>query len=148
MLEPFKSLFEMLVAELPPGSARVNVYRVPRGDGTVIEVLPANKKSAPFGVHLDDGGAGYLDFSFGRIGTWELPHEGRNDKAEVKQLVVEVEQMSRAVIAGSWDETRRLFALTSRIYVDGFTYKVVNLPMLLLPPFGTRRFAPYVSSQR
>ena len=71
MIEQFKSLFETLVAELPPGTAKVNVYHVPRGDGSVIEVLPSDHKSASFGVHVDDGGY-YVDFSFGRIGTWEL----------------------------------------------------------------------------
>lgn len=40
MIEQFKSLFEMLVAELPAGTAKINFYRVPRGDGSVIEVLP------------------------------------------------------------------------------------------------------------
>jgi hypothetical protein len=146
MLEQFKSLFEMLVAELPPDTAKVNVYRVPRGDGSVVEVLPSNQKSASFGVHVDDHGLGYLDFSFGRIGVWELPQEGRNHNAGVEQLVLEVEQMSRAVIGGKCDETRGLFSLTSRIYVEEYTYKVVDLPMLPIPPFGTRRYAPYVSS--
>jgi|HubBroStandDraft_1064217.scaffolds.fasta_scaffold56041_2 hypothetical protein len=144
MIEQFKSLFEMLVAELPPDTAKVNVYRVPRGDGSVIEVLPSNQKSASFGVHIDDGTA-YVDFSFGRIGTWELPQEGRNRGAAAEQLVLEVEQMSRAVIAGECDQTRGLFSLTSRIYVEGYTYKVVDLPMLPIPPFGTRRYSPYVS---
>jgi len=51
--------------------------------------------------------------------------------------------MARAVIAGKCDETRGLFSLTSRVYVEGYTYKVVDLPMLPIPPFGTRRYAPY-----
>ena len=144
MIEQFKTLFETLVSELPLGTAKVNVYRVPRGDGSVVEVLPSNQKSASFGVHVDDGVA-YVDFSFGRIGTWELPYEGRNHKARAEELILEVEQMSRAVIAGQCDETRGMFSLTSRIYVDGHTYKVVDLPMMPIPPFGTRRYAPYVS---
>ena len=142
MIEQFKSLFEMLVAELPSGTAKVKFYRVPRGDGLVIEVLPSNQQSASFGVHVDDGG-NYVDFSCGRIGTWELPQEGRNHEAGAEQLIQEVEQMARAVIAGKCDKTRGLFSLTSRVYVEGYTYKVVDLPMLPIPPFGTRRFAPY-----
>ena len=144
MTEQFKSLFEKLVAELPVGTAKVNIYRVPRGDGLVIEVLPANQQSASFGVHLDDG-VKDVDFSFGRIGTWELPQEGRNREAGPEQLIQEVEQMARAVIAGKCDETRGLFSLTSRVYVEGHTYRVVDLPMLPIPPFGTCRYAPYAS---
>ena len=114
------------------------------GDGSVVEVLPSNAKSASFGVHVDDG-VGYVDFSFGRIGTWELPDEGRSHQAGAVQLVQEVEQMARAVIAGKCDETRGLFSLASRVFVQGYTYnKVVDLPMLPIPPFGTRRYAPYV----
>ena len=146
MIERFKSLFEMLVAELPAGTAKVNCYHVRRGDGSVIEVLPSNRESASFGVHVDDDGVEYVDFSFGRIGTWELPQEGRNHEAGAEQLVQEVEQMARAVIAGECDETRGLFSLTSRVYVEGHTYKVVDLPMLPIPPFGTRRYAPYAST--
>jgi len=81
MLEQLQLLFDRLLAELPQSTAEINVYRVPRGDGTVIELLPANRDSASFGVHVDDEGVGYLDFSFGRSGTWELPQEGRNQKA-------------------------------------------------------------------
>jgi hypothetical protein len=145
MIEQLRSLFEMLVAELPDGTAKVRFYRVPRGDGSVIEVLPANQKSASFAVHVD-AGVEYVDFRFGRIGTWELPGEGRNHEARAEQLVQEVEQMARAVIAGNCDETRGLFSLTSRVYVAGYTYKVADLPMLPIPPFGTRRYAPYSST--
>jgi len=145
MVEKLRVLFERLVAELPSDSARLNIYRVPKGDGTVIELLPASRDSASFGVHVDDGGIGYLDFFFGRIGTWELPDEGRYRKASAEQLLLEVEQMSRAVIAGKCEETRGLFWLTSKIYTDGYTYKMVDMPMLCIP-FRTRRYAPYVSS--
>jgi hypothetical protein len=146
-LEQLQVLFDRLLAELPQGAARLNVYRVPKGDGTVIEIIPTNRESASFGVHVDDG-VDLVDFSFGRIGTWELPHEGRNRRPTAEQLFSEVEQMSRAVIAGKCEETRNLFFLTSRIYVDGFTYRMVDLPMLLIPPFGTRTYAPFVSTPR
>jgi hypothetical protein len=146
MLEQLRLLFDRLLAELPQSGAKLNLYRVPKGDGTVIELLPTNCHSASFGVHVDDNGISHLDFSFGRIGTWELPQEGRNREASPEQLLLEVEQMSRAVIAGKCEETRGLFSLTSRIHVDGYTYKVVDLPMLPIPPFGTRKYAPFVSS--
>jgi hypothetical protein len=136
---------DRLLAELPQGAAKLNVYRVPKGDGTVIEIIPSNHESASFGVHAEDG-VDLVDFSFGRIGTWELPHEGRNRKPSAEQLLLEVEQMSRAVIAGKCEETRNLFSLTSRIHVDGYTYRVVDLPMLPIPPFGIRKYAPFISS--
>lgn len=145
MLEQFRALFDRLVAELPQGTAKLNVYRVPKGDGTVIEIIPSNHESASFGVHVDDG-VDLVDFSFWRIGTWELPHEGRNRKPSAEQLLAEVEQMSRAVIAGKCEETRNLFSLTSRIHVDGYTYRTVDLPMLPIPPFGTRKYAPFAPS--
>ena len=56
MFEQLKALFERLLAELPQNAAKINVYRVPKGDGTVIELLPANPHSASFGVHVDDEG--------------------------------------------------------------------------------------------
>jgi hypothetical protein len=147
MVEKVRMLFDNLLAELPPNTARLNAYRVPKGDGTVIELLPANRESASFGVHLDDG-VDLVDFSFGRLGTWELPLEGRNRNATAEQVLLEVEQMCRAVIVGNCEDSRGLFSLTSKIHVDGYTYKVVDSPMLPIPPFRTLRYAPYVSSQR
>jgi hypothetical protein len=148
MFEKLRVLFERLVAELPSDTARLNIYRVPKGDGTVIELLPTNRDSASYGVHVDDDGIDYLDFSVGRIGTWELPQEGRNRKASAEQLLLEIEQMSRAIIAGKCEETRGPFWLTSKIYADGYTYKMVDMPMLPILPFRTRRYAPYVSDPR
>ena len=144
MVKRYRQLFERLVAELPVGTARVNEYRVPKNDGTVIEILPANQACASFRVHLDDG-IDLVDFSFGRIGTWELALEGRNRRASAEDLLAEVEQMARAVIAGNCDEQRGLFSLTSRIYVADYTYRVVDLPMLPIPPFGVRTYAPYTT---
>ena len=63
-----------------------NFYRVPRGHGSVVEELPSNQLSTPFGVYVDDGFK-YVDLIFGRIGTWELPQEGRNHEARPEQLV-------------------------------------------------------------
>ncbi len=146
MVEEFKALFSRLLAELPPGTASLNVYCVPKGDGTVIELKPTNARSAFPGVHLEDQVA-LVDFSFG-IGTWELPFEGRNKSANEKELLSEVEQMCRAVIDGHCEEIRGFFSLTSKIYVDGYTYTVTDLPMLPIPPFGVRKFAPFVSNER
>jgi len=144
MIEEYRQLFRRLLVDLPAGTARFNEYRVPKNDGTVIEIIPSKPECASFGVHLDDGVA-LVDFSFGRLGTWELPYESRNRRPSADELVVEVEQMARAVMAGKCDERRGLFSLTSRIYVGDYTYKVVDVPMLPIPPFGLRTYAPYVS---
>jgi hypothetical protein len=141
-LEQLRVLFDRLLAELPQGAAKLNVS-VPKGTGTVIEMIPSNDESASFGVHVEDG-LDLVDFSFGRIATWELPYEGRNRRPSAGQLLLEVEQMSRAVIAGKCEETRKLFYVTSRIYVDGHTYTMVDMPMLPIPPFGTRKYAPFL----
>ncbi len=76
---------------------------------------------------------------------WELPMEGRNRKATPEQLLLEVEQMARAVMAGKCDETRGLFSLVSCIHVDDYTYTVTDLPMLPIPPFGIRKYLPYAA---
>jgi hypothetical protein len=39
------------MAGLPSDPVRLNIYRAPKGDGTVIELRPANRDSA-FGVHI------------------------------------------------------------------------------------------------
>lgn len=75
MVEKLRVLFERLVAELPSDTGRLNICRVPKGDGTVIELLPANRDSASFGAHADDNGNDYLDFSFGRMGSWTSPSD-------------------------------------------------------------------------
>ena len=143
MLEEIKAILAGLLADLPPEAARLNVYRVPKNDGTVIEVVPSNPDAASIAVHVDDG-ANYVDLSFGeRGGTWELPLEGRHKNADKSQLLAEVEEMCRAVVAGHCVKSRGTFWLTSRIDVDGYTYKLTDLPMFGIP-FGTRHYAPYV----
>lgn len=146
-MEEIKAVFENLLSELPPGTASLNVYRVPKNDGTIIELMPANPEAASIEVHVDDG-ANYVDFSFGeRGGTWELPLEGRYKNADSRQLLAEVEEMCRAVIAGNCNKSRGAFWLTSRIDVDGYTYRLTDLPMFRVP-FGTRQYAAYAAPRR
>jgi hypothetical protein len=146
-LEKIKAVFESLFTELPPGTARLNVYRVPKNDGTIIELIPTNSDAASIEVHVDDG-ADHVDFSFGeRGGTWELPLESRYKNADNPQLLSEVEEMCRAVIAGNCNKSRGAFWLTSRLDVDGYTYKLTDLPMFRIP-FGTRQYAPYALQRR
>ena len=121
----------------------MNVYDVPPGDqGKVVELRPANPACAGFGVHAEDRSE-FVDFFFG-LATWEFPYERRYRNGE-KDIVTEIEEMSRAVIAGDCEVRRRPFWATSCIHVGEYTYSVSDLPMFPIPPFGTWRYAPYVS---
>jgi hypothetical protein len=110
-----------------------------------VEFRPANSACADFGVHVEDG-SDLVDFSFGRS-TWEFPYERRYRNGE-KDIITEIEEMSRAVIAGNCEVKRRPFWATSSIHVGKYTYSVSDLPMFPIPPFGTLRYAPYVISER
>jgi hypothetical protein len=145
MVERLTELFERLAAELPPGTASLNVYDVQGGQGTVVELRPANPACADFGVHAENG-SDIVDFSFG-LATWEFPYE-RRYRNEEKEIITEIEEMSRAVIAGNCEVKRRPFWATSCIHVGEYTYSISDLPMFPIPPFGTLRYAPYVTSER
>jgi hypothetical protein len=142
MVTRLKELFERLAAELPPGTASMNVYEVQGGQGTVVELRPANPGSADFGVHVEDG-SDIVDFSFG-LATWEFLYERRYRNGE-KDIITEIEEMSRAVVAGNCEVRRRPFWSTSCIHVGEYTYSVSDMPKFPMPPFGTKRYAPYVS---
>jgi hypothetical protein len=136
------ALFERLVAELPPGTAAVHVRQV--SAGTLIDVKPANPASARFGVHADD--FELYSFGFARRSQWEFPYERRYRKGE-KDVLIEIEEMARAVIAGDCEQKKGLFWVVSKIHVGDYTCKLLNLPMLPIPPFWTRRYAPFVLPQ-
>lgn len=142
MIKRLTELFERLAAELPPGTASLNVYDVQGGQGTVVELRSANPACADFGVHAEEQ-SDIVDFSFGR-GTWEFPYERRYQNGE-KDIITEIEEMSRAVIAGNCEVRRRPFWATSCIHFGEYTYSVSDIPVFSLPPFGTLRYAPYVS---
>ena len=141
MLKQLTELFERLAAELPPGTASVSVYAVLGGQGTVVALKPVNPECADLGVHFEEG-SNIVDFSFGRA-TWEFPYERRYRNGG-KDIITEIEEMSRAIIAGNCDEKRRPFWTTSCIHVGEYTYSVSTVPMFPIPPFGTLRYAPYV----
>jgi hypothetical protein len=111
----------------------------------VVDLKPANPRAADFGVHCDD--FEIYSFSFGRLSQWEFPYERRYRNNE-KDVVSEIEEMCRAVIAGNCEERRGWFSMRGRIYVGDYTYNVTNLPIFPKPPFGTRRYAPYVQQDR
>jgi hypothetical protein len=60
-----------------------------------------------------------------------------------KDVVTEIEEMSRAIMAGNCELARGPFSLTSKIHVGDYTYKVTDFPMFPIPPFWTRRYASY-----
>jgi hypothetical protein len=133
------ALFERLVAELPTGSAAVHVRQV--SAGTLIDVKPTNPASAGFGVHADD--FELYSFGFGPRSQWEFPWERRYRKGE-KGVLTEIEEMARAVIAGNCEQRRGPFWFIGKIHVGDYTYKVTDLPMLPIPPFWKRHYAPFV----
>ena len=135
------ALFERLVAELPAGTAAVHVRKIPIG--TVIEVKPSNPASASFSVLADD----FELYSFHLHGSyWEFPWERRYRKGE-KDVLTELEEMTRAVIAGNCEQKRGPFWLLGKINVGDYTYKTANLPKLPIPPFWERRYAAFVLPQ-
>lgn len=136
-----KSLLERLVAELPPGSATVHTHSLPRdADVSAIEVKPNNPASTDFRVLADETQV-YV-FGFGPVSNWEFPWERRYRKDE-KDVLTEIEEMSRAIIAGNCELGRGLFWLTAKIHVGDYTYRVTDLPMFGIP-FSKRHYAPYV----
>jgi hypothetical protein len=137
------ALFQRLVDELPPGAARVEVSRATEHRPTVISLHPANPGAAEFFVVL--AGLDDVDSVGFGIHQWEFPYERRYRKNE-KDILTEIEEMSRAVIAGDCEQERRRFSIVGRILVEDYTYSVGDMPKFCKPPFGTRKYAPYAES--
>ena len=142
------ALFERLVAELPAGTATVHMRQMTLG--TVVEVKPTNPACANFNVLTDD----FEPYSFG-IGIegsrWSLRCERRgfrleqrNRKGE-KDVLTEIEEMARAVIAGNCEQRRGPFWLIGKIQVGDHTYRTMDLARLPISHFWTRHYAPFVT---
>jgi hypothetical protein len=110
----------------------------------VIELKPTNGTAASFWVHCDDSDV--YSFGCGLQSQWEFPFERRYRKGE-KDVMGEIEEMSRAIIKGKCGEKRGWFSLKGWISVGDYTYRVTNLPKFPIPPIWTRRYAPYVREQ-
>lgn len=136
------ALFDRLVAEFPAGTAAVHVRQV--SAGTLIDVKPTNPGSASFGVHADDFEV--YSFGLGPGSQWEFPWERRYREGE-KDILTEIEEMARAVMAGNCEQRRAPFWLIGKIHVGEYTYKMTNVPMLPIPPFWRRHYAPFVLRQ-
>jgi hypothetical protein len=109
-----------------------------------VELTPTNAAAASISVHADDSAV--FTFSFGLRSFWEFPFE-RRYRYDEKSVIAEIEEMSRAVLAGHCEETRGLVSVTGRIHVCDYTYKTTTIPVFRLPRFGTRRYAPYTSNE-
>src|ERR1700737_3728612 len=120
------AVFKDLLAELPPDTASLKVRRTSDGDGIIVLLTPRNPAAASITSHTEKG-LDLVDFSFGDYEpTWELPLEGSNPKANKKELLQEVEQMCRAVIAGNCHHRRGLFSVSGIIELGGRPSKVTH----------------------
>ena len=129
-----EALLQRLAHELPVGAARLRIFE--HG----VELTPANSAAAKFSVIADESAV--YTFSFGSRSYWEFPYE-RRYRYDEKSVSTEIEEMSKAVIAGHCEEGRGLLSVSGRIYVGDYTYRTTTIPVLSLPRFGTRRYVPY-----
>jgi hypothetical protein len=134
------ALFQRLVDELPPGVAALEISSADHKRPTVISLKPTTSSAAEFGVVCDDLEVDSV--SFGLRAYWEFPYERRYRKGE-KDVLTEIEEMARAVIAGMCEEERGWFSITGRIRVGDYTYTATNMPYFSKPPFRTLRYGPY-----
>ncbi len=145
MLSELTALSERLAGELPAGTAALDIHQDTKGIGTIVELKPANPASASCGVFADE--FVFFGFRFGEFSRWELQFDRRYRDGE-KDIIAEVEEMARAVIAGQCEMNRGLFWVVGRIHVSGYTYtKITDVPLFSVFPFGKRRYAPYVPRQ-
>ncbi|MFY9746408.1 MAG: hypothetical protein WA891_11575 [Acidobacteriaceae bacterium] len=139
MLAELTALFQQLVDELPAGAASIKLSPETERRPAVISLLPTNPAAADFGVVFY--GSDVHSVGFG-IHQWEFPYERRYRKGE-KDVLAEIQEMARAVVAGNCEQERRRFSITGRIDVGDYIYSVGDIPKFCKPPFGTRRYAPY-----
>ena len=75
---------------------------------------------------------------------WGRRLERRNRKGE-KNVLPEIEEMARAIIAGNCEQRRGPFWLIGKIHVGDYTYKMMELAVLPISLFWTRHYAPFVT---
>jgi hypothetical protein len=126
------ALLQRLLAELPSGIASLDVKAV--SAGTLAVLKPTNRASACITTHAENG-LPLIDFSFGEYApTWELPLEGHNRNANKRQLLLEVEELCRAVIAGHCEHTRGFLSVSGEIRVEGRPYRVREMLVWRVKP--------------
>jgi hypothetical protein len=147
--EDLVELFECLLAEMPPNAASLEVRRVGRNkEGLQATLIPGNTRAASLWVHAEKG-VGLVDLGFGDWNNaWELPIEGRNPKAGKVELLQEVRELCKAVIAGNCRYERGFLSRTATIGVEGGPpYRVTDIPVFRTRPHlrGIRCYEPYTS---
>lgn len=144
--EELTKRLKQLLSELPRDAASLEVGSVPRtGNGVWVTLKPANPAAASIGAYAENG-LDMIYFGFGEYGTtWELPFEGYSPNANKEELLREVEDMSRAVMAGNCEHSRGLLSIRGSIQVGGRPYRVTDcLVFRAVPPLrGTRKYEPY-----
>jgi hypothetical protein len=108
-------LFQELLASLPQGTAVVESERTRNGDGTIIRLVPGNKRAAQFGAHTEDGQPFLLDIFFGSGTTFELENQ------DVDELIGLVRRLGLAVISGKCEQRFGFLGVRGRIRLDGET---------------------------
>lgn len=141
--EELVALLQRLLSELPPDVASLEIRRI--SDGVVVVLKPTNAAVASVVTHAENGFR-FIDFTFGEYEpTWELPIEGYNPNADKTALLLEVEEMCRAVMAGWCEHTRGFLSVSGTIQVGSRPYKVRHMLVWRVTPRlrGTRKYKPY-----
>ena len=141
------ALFKSLLAQMPPNIASVEVRRAGRNKHVVeVALTPGNPKAASLWAAVENG-SDVVYFGFGHFrNTWELPMEGKNRKAGKDELLQEIEELCKAVMAGNCSHKWGFLSVTASIQVEGRPpYKVTDMPVFRtsLPLHGTRFYEPY-----
>jgi hypothetical protein len=145
--EDLIALFQRLLGEMPPNAASLEVRRVGRSkEGIQVILTPRNPGAAALWAHAEKG-LHLVDFGFGDwSNTWELPIEGRNPKARKEELLQEVRELCKAVIAGNCSYERGFLSRTASIQVEGRPrYRITDMPIFRTRPplHGIRFYEPY-----
>jgi hypothetical protein len=145
--EDLVAQFQQLLAEMPPDAASLEVRRVGRNkEGIQVTLTPGNPGAAALWAHAEKG-RHLVDFGFGDwSNTWELPIEGRNPKAGKEELLQEVRELCKAIIAGNCRYERGFLSRTASIQVEGRPrYRITDTPIFRTRPplYGTRLYEPY-----
>ncbi len=130
-------LFQGLLESLPPGMAVVESERTPNDDGTIVRLVPVNKRAAQFGAHTGDGHPFLVDVFFGRGTTFELENQ------DADELMGLVRRLGLAVISGKCEQRFGILGVRGKIQLDGDAgYRATHYFYPRLYP-KTVRYEPY-----
>jgi len=131
-------LFQELLESLPPGTAVVESERTRNDDGTIIRLVPANKRAAQFGAHIGDGHPFLVDVFFGSGTTFELENQNADE------LIGLVRRLGLAVISGKCEQRFGFLGVRGKIQLDGeIRYRATHYFYPRLYP-KTVRYEPYL----